>query len=100
VALELCPTSNQLTGAVPPGVPHPIAELDARGVICAVDSDDPALFSTTLQREYELAGALCGQRRLAAFVGNAIEASFAPAERKAALRAELLAATGLETAAS
>lgn len=96
-ALELCPTSNRLTGAVPPGVPHPIAELDARGVICTVDSDDPALFSTTLQREYELVGELCGPDRLASFVGNAIEASFASAERKALLRAELVAATGLET---
>jgi len=97
VALELCPTSNRLTGAVAPGAPHPIAELDARGVICTVDSDDPALFSTTLQREYELAGELCGPERLAGFVRNAIDASFASPERKARLRAELLAATGLET---
>jgi adenosine deaminase len=97
VALELCPTSNRLTGAVPAGIPHPIAEFDARGVICTVDSDDPALFSTTLQREYELAGELCGPERLTAFVRNAVDASFAPLERKAHLRRELLSAIGLET---
>ncbi len=47
VALELCPTSNRLTGAVVAGVPHPIGALDAAGVLCTIDADDPALFSTT-----------------------------------------------------
>jgi adenosine deaminase len=98
VALELCPTSNRLTGVVPPEVPHPIAELDRRGVRCTIDADDPALFSTSLEREYELVGAQCGRASLVRFARNAIDASFASAERKASLRAAFdVAAGGLET---
>jgi aminodeoxyfutalosine deaminase len=98
VALELCPTSNRLTGAVPAGAPHPIAELDRRGVRCTIDADDPALFSTTLEREYELVGAQCGRASLVRFARNAIDASFASTGRKAALRAAFeVAAGGLET---
>jgi adenosine deaminase len=96
VALEICPTSNRLTGAVPAGQAHPIVALDAAGVRCTLDADDPALFSTSIVREYEIAGNWCGTDSLVRFAGNAIEASFAPPERKAALRAELAAAVSLE----
>ncbi len=89
IALELCPTSNRLTGAVASDAPHPIAALDAAGVICTVDADDPALFSTTLLREYELVGHQCGRPSLVRFAQNAIDASFAAPEHKASLRGEL-----------
>ena len=89
IALELCPTSNRLTGAVASGSPHPIDELDRAGVVCTIDADDPELFSTTLEREYEIVEALCGPERLVRFAHNAIEASFAEPERKLALAAEL-----------
>jgi adenosine deaminase len=92
IALECCPTSNRLTSAVPAGRPHPIAELDARGVICTVDADDPALFSTTLDAEYRIVAEQCGYGGLVRFVRNAIDASFAPAPIKAALRREVEAA--------
>jgi adenosine deaminase len=52
IALEICPTSNRLTGAVPAEQPHPIGALDASGVLCVIDADDPALFGTTLTQEY------------------------------------------------
>jgi adenosine deaminase len=98
VALELCPTSNRLTGVVPAGAPHPIAELDARGVCCTIDADDPALFSTTLEHEYRLVAEQCGQVAVVRFARNAIEASFASAPAKAALLAEFDAKTAsLET---
>ncbi len=92
IALELCPTSNRLTGAVPAGAPHPIDALDRSGVVCTIDADDPELFSTTLEREYEIVAALCGGERLVRFARNAIDASFAAPERKRALHAELAAA--------
>ncbi|MBD5653637.1 MAG: adenosine deaminase, partial [Candidatus Eremiobacteraeota bacterium] len=95
IALELCPTSNRLTGAVPPGHVHPIAEFDARGVICTIDSDDPTLFSTTLQREYEIVGNQCGEAALVRFVRNAIDASFAPEDLRSELRREVDAFSGL-----
>ena len=100
IPLELCPTSNRLTGAVAPGAPHPIAELDALGVICTVDADDPALFSTTLEAEYAFVAATCGEDALARFAANAIDVSFADAARKAELRRELAAAIHLETNAT
>jgi adenosine deaminase len=92
IPLELCPTSNRLTGAVAPGAPHPIAEFDARGVRCVVDADDPALFSTTLEAEYRIVGAQCGEAALARFAATAIDVSFAAPARKAELREELAAA--------
>jgi adenosine deaminase len=67
-------------------------------VRCTIDADDPALFSTTLEREYELVGAQCGTGALARFARTAIEASFAGPERKTALLAEFESALGgLET---
>jgi adenosine deaminase len=97
IPLELCPTSNRLTGAVAAGAPHPIAELDALGVICTIDADDPALFSTTLEAEYAIVAAACGEDALVRFAGNAIDVSFAEAGHKADLRRELDAAVHLET---
>jgi adenosine deaminase len=89
VALELCPTSNRLTGAVPAGRAHPIAAFDARGVICVIDADDPALFSTSLCEEYALVGEWLGEERLLRFARNAVEASFAQPSRKSHLITEL-----------
>jgi adenosine deaminase len=99
IPLEVCPTSNRLTGVAPAGRPHPIVELDARGVICALDADDPALFSTTLSDEYALAHEWLGWDGVLRLAGNAIDASFASAERKTALRGEL-AAFSPETSAA
>ncbi|GAC1562021.1 MAG: adenosine deaminase [Vulcanimicrobiaceae bacterium] len=101
IPLECCPTSNRLTGVVPAGTPHPIDALDRAGVVCAIDADDPELFSTTLLEEYRLVEALCGRDRLVRFAGNAIDASFASPGRKAELRAELTATVAsLETTPS
>ena len=97
IPLELCPTSNRLTGAVPATEPHPIGELDALGVTCTVDADDPALFSTTLETEYGIVAAGCGDEALCRFAANAIDASFASSDRKADLRRELSAAIAPET---
>jgi adenosine deaminase len=97
IPLELCPTSNRLTGAVPAGEAHPIGDLDRRGVVCTIDADDPALFSTTLDHEYRIVGEACGTDALGRFAANAIDASFASLERKAELRRELAAALDVET---
>jgi aminodeoxyfutalosine deaminase len=96
VALEICPTSNRLTGAVAAGGPHPLGALDAAGVRCTIDADDTELFSTTLDAEYALVSEWLGEAAVLRFAANAVEASFASPERKAILRAEL-AAFDLET---
>lgn len=50
--LEVCPQSNYRLGIVSAGQPHPIRALVDAGVRCTVNSDDPAMFETDLNREY------------------------------------------------
>ncbi|HTV72971.1 MAG TPA: adenosine deaminase [Candidatus Acidoferrales bacterium] len=88
IALEICPTSNRLTGAVSADIPHPIAEFDARGVVCVIDADDPALFGTSLVDEYLLVADWLGIEAVVRMARNAIEASFAAPAQKARLLAE------------
>ena len=89
IPLEICPTSNRLTGAAPADVIHPIGALDAAGCIVTLDSDDPALFGTTLIDEYRLVASWLGEEAVLRFAANGIEASFASAESKERHRARL-----------
>ncbi len=54
VPLELCPTSNWLTSAVPSTAVHPIRRLMDAGVRASINSDDPGIFDIDLCHEYEL----------------------------------------------
>ena len=58
IVLDVCPISNVRTGAVPSLELHPLRELTAAGVRCSVSTDDPAMFDTDLEREYEAAASL------------------------------------------
>lgn len=49
--LELCPTSNFLTGAVPSLAAHPLPELLRAGVRCTINTDDPTVMCTDLHSE-------------------------------------------------
>jgi len=86
VPLEVCPTSNFLTGIATRERPHPILDLDAAGCVVTVDADDPTLFRTSISEEYAYVASIAGDAALERFVANAIDASFATPERKAALR--------------
>jgi aminodeoxyfutalosine deaminase len=88
IPLEICPTSNRLTGAAPAHLPHPMGALHAAGVCVTIDTDDPALFGTTLIDEYLEVQRILGPDVLRVFGANAIAASFAAPERKAHLYAE------------
>ncbi len=77
IPLEICPTSNRLTGAAPAGRPHPVGALDAAGCVVTLDADDPALFGTTLLDEYRLVESWLGPEAVLRFARNGIEASFA-----------------------
>jgi len=53
IPLEICLTSNVLTGAVPSYAAHPIRKLFEAGVPITINTDDPGLFRTTLAQEFE-----------------------------------------------
>src|SRR6202142_3171817 len=60
IPLEVCPTSNLRTGALARQLgretagydQHPLASLYRRGLPVTLSSDDPAMFETTLNKEY------------------------------------------------
>jgi aminodeoxyfutalosine deaminase len=58
IVLDVCPVSNVRTGAVPSFDAHPLPQLLRAGVLCSINTDDPAMFDTDLTREYEAAAAL------------------------------------------
>lgn len=89
IPLEVCPTSNMLTGVAQREEPHPLVHLDAAGCIVTIDTDDPALFGTTITDEYAYVAELAGLESLLRFARNAVDASFAAPERKAALHRRL-----------
>jgi len=84
IPLEICPTSNVCTGAVPSLEAHPIRRLYDEGVYVTVNSDDPPMFNTTLLDEYMLLAARFGFSRdeLAGLSLNAVRASFLSPEEK------------------
>jgi aminodeoxyfutalosine deaminase len=91
IALEVCPTSNIATKVVASLDQHPIREMAAAGVTVTVNSDDPPMFGTTLNREYAIAADLLGldERGLGELAKTAVRVSFADDALKRALTAEL-----------
>jgi aminodeoxyfutalosine deaminase len=91
VPLEVCPTSNIATRAVATLDEHPIKDMYAAGAVVTVNSDDPPMFGTTLNREYEIAASLLGldEKGIADLARNAVRAAFLSAPEQAALLAEI-----------
>jgi aminodeoxyfutalosine deaminase len=91
VALEVCPTSNVATRAVDALENHPIRQMYDAGVLVTVNSDDPPMFGTNLNREYEIAADLLGldERGIADLAKNAVHASFMSPTEKTALSKEI-----------
>lgn len=58
IVLDVCPTSNVFTGAVPSLADHPLPALMAAGVLCTINTDDPAFFHADLGTEHALARGL------------------------------------------
>ena len=91
IVLEVCPTSNVCTGAVRQPRRHPFPVLRDAGVRVTLNTDDPGMFNTDLNREYGIAHEVFGLD--AAGPGGAVarvrRASFAPGATKDALLAEI-----------
>jgi len=91
IPLGVCPTSNLTLGVYPSMDRHPIERLRRAGVAVSVNTDDPALLATCLEREY----ALCSDAfawsdaQVRAVARTSIDSSFANDDVKARLREAL-----------
>ncbi|HYN93620.1 MAG TPA: adenosine deaminase [Pilimelia sp.] len=101
ITLEVCPTSNVRTRAVPSLAEHPLAAIVAAGVPVTINSDDPPMFGTTLNEEYAIAARLLGldAAGVAGLARDAVAASFLPAADRARLTAEIAAYTAAASGA-
>ena len=90
IHLEVCPTSNLATGAVADLAEHPVRQLAEAGVDFSINSDDPPMFGTTLERELLVAADLLGldAAGVTELAGRAVRASFAPHDVRRAVLAE------------
>lgn len=91
IPLEVCPSSNVATRAVASLEEHPLPVFRDAGVVVTINSDDPPMFGTTLNAEYQVAARLLDldERGVADLAVAAVDASFAPQGVKADLRAEI-----------
>ncbi|MFL6160006.1 MAG: adenosine deaminase [Marmoricola sp.] len=89
--LEVCPSSNVATRAVERLEDHPLRTFVEAGVVVTINSDDPPMFSTTLNNEYAIAADLLGlgPAGLGELAKAAVTASFADEVFKTDLRAEI-----------
>jgi aminodeoxyfutalosine deaminase len=88
IPLEICPASNLRTGAL--GVQlgknvvtmeeHPLAEIVRRGVAVTISTDDPAMFYTSLEEEYQNAWRMgLTEEEIAGVVENGFRFAFGEA---------------------
>lgn len=91
IPLEVCPTSNVRTRAVPTIEEHPLRTMIDAGVLVTINSDDPPMFGTTLNDEYAVAARLLGYgpAEVAGLARDAVSASFLPAPDQARLIREI-----------
>jgi len=96
IPLEVCPTSNVCTRSVPSLAEHPLPALVAAGVPVSINSDDPPMFSTTLDREYAVAAQLLDldHAGVAELARASVRHSFLDAAGKRRILAEIDAYAG------
>lgn len=89
--LEVCPTSNVRTRAVESLARHPLPDMVAAGLVVTINSDDPPMFGTNLEREYAVAAELLGLDAdgVADLARIAVEVSFLDDPTKAHLQADI-----------
>lgn len=84
VPVEVCMCSNLRTGVCPQLSEHPVRRFFDEGLMITLNTDDPAMFQSSLCREYEIAEQEFGftQDQLRELARNSFEASFLPVEKK------------------
>ncbi len=84
IPVEISISSNLRTGASPSLREHPVKKFFDNGLMVTLNTDDPAMFQTSLTHEYELAQEEFGftEEHLRELARNSFEASFLPVEKK------------------
>ncbi len=84
VPVEVCISSNVLTGCVASAQQHSLRKLFDAGVLVTLNTDDPDMFRTSLVREYRIAQEVFGfnENELRRLAENSFRASFLPEENK------------------
>lgn len=86
VTVEVCIASNLALGRIESPEAHPIREFMSRGIGCALCTDDPAFFSTSLPTEIALARqAGLSEVEVEDCLGTGIQAAFCDDDTKSAL---------------
>lgn len=83
--LDVCPTSNICLNVYPDYASHPLRKLWDAGLILTIGSDDPPMFGTDLNHEYQVLVKDYNftQAELECISLNAVHASFlSPAEKQ------------------
>jgi adenosine deaminase len=84
LALTLCPLSNLKLKVIDTLVGYPLRELQERGIIAMINSDDPAYFGGYLNQNYEALNTAINLNRkeIAELAKASFQASFLPQEKK------------------
>jgi adenosine deaminase/aminodeoxyfutalosine deaminase len=84
IPVEICLTSNLRTGCCGKISDHPVRRYFDQGLMLTLNTDDPAMFATSLTNEYELAQTEFGftDEHLRELSRNSFEASFLLPEKK------------------
>ena len=84
IPIEICLTSNLRTGCCASISNHPLRNYFDHGLMLTLNTDDPAMFGTSLNEEYQLAQSTFRftNEHLRELARNSFEASFLPPELK------------------
>lgn len=91
IPLEGCPGSNASIGLIPAFRDYPLRTFLDAGVTMTLNSDDPALFGTSIGQEFSMAAAefsLSGEE-MTGLCENAARAAFLPQDEKQQLLAQI-----------
>jgi aminodeoxyfutalosine deaminase len=91
IPLESCPGSNASIGLIPAFRDFPLRTFLDAGVTMTLNSDDPALFGTSIGQEFLMAASefSLSARQIAGLCENAARAAFLPEDEKQQLLARI-----------
>lgn len=84
IPVEICVTSNLKTGVCPNLADHPVRRYFEEGLMITLNTDDPAIFGTSLSQEYQLVqeNFSFSDEHLRELARNSFEAAFLPPAKK------------------